>query len=133
MAFGKESMSVTPSIFSRSPRTAAAQPPHVMLGTLSVTSVYSEDVDTLDVSSELGVAESSDPPQPIRVAAKQQARNANAALFITLCSWKNKTNRNTRHRLFPILAANTGPETSETGEIRGRNGDYTAAFLKCPV
>lgn len=45
-------MSVTVSIFCRSPRTEAAQPPHVMLGTVSVTNTRFEDESVAEPAVE---------------------------------------------------------------------------------
>ena len=78
-------MSVIPSIFSKSPRTEAAQPPHVMFGTLRLTSVRSEDTAlVVFVGVPVTAGGSVAAWQPIKLATNPVASNVGRALFITI-------------------------------------------------
>ena len=72
-------MLVTPSIFSTSPRTEAAQPPHVILGTLRLTRVKSDVAESLALPPTVGAVDSiSDcilsKLRPIQIPAPQKRR-----------------------------------------------------------
>jgi len=75
-------MSMTPSIFSRSPRTEAAQPPHVIFGTFRVTSVNSVAAGSFGPLRVAGAVASVAGLQPTEVAATPEANSRSAVLYI---------------------------------------------------
>ena len=90
-------MSLIPAIFSKSPRTEAAQAPQTMLGTLSVTSVSADDVSSDDVASvsldevevfESIVTDTLEGVQPARVIANPAASNTGANRFMSISPGK---------------------------------------------
>ena len=92
-------MSPTPAIFSKSPRTEAAQAPQTMFGTLRVTSVNADDVASDEASDEVAsiaedevfesiFTETVGGVQPARVIANPAASNTGASRFMSISPGK---------------------------------------------